>query len=312
MAQSPHFETIQSKTALNSVNAPSMPFSWSFNPYRGCQHGCSFCYARSTHEFIGLESDDTFQKHILIKGNAPEALEQQLVKMLRSANGRSRLGTIALGTATDPYQQIEAKAGITRRSLEIFAHYQVPVSITTRSPLLLRDLDILSKIPEVSVNVSIHTLDMQTWRSFEPFSPLPAKRLDMAAQLSKRGIHTNIFLAPILPFITDSEQHLFPLLSAIADTKPSSVMPSLLRLKDRAVKVWFFQTLQLHYPHLNSRYADLYRNRAYPSASYRESAMGSIRRLLIQHNLHEHKIKQEKSESALPRHETLVQLEFSF
>ncbi|WP_228268274.1 SPL family radical SAM protein, partial [Klebsiella pneumoniae] len=141
-----------------------MPFSWSINPYRGCFHGCSFCYARATHRFLDMKADDSFQNHIFVKSNAAESLEKQLEKLAKKY-GRNpdvlaqQVGLVAIGTATDPYQPVEGKAKLTRECLKVLAKYQVPTTITTRSPLVLRDLDLLRQMPIVSINVSISTLD---------------------------------------------------------------------------------------------------------------------------------------------------------
>ncbi|HUC91378.1 MAG TPA: hypothetical protein VMS09_05015 [Paenibacillus sp.] len=119
--QTAHYETIQAKTVLNAVKAPSMPFDWSINPYRGCRHGCSFCYARSTHAFLGLGADDTFQNRILVKSNAAEALSAQLKRLARTRGDALRRSHVAIGTATDPYQSAEAEAKLTRACLELLA-----------------------------------------------------------------------------------------------------------------------------------------------------------------------------------------------
>jgi DNA repair photolyase len=272
------YESITCKTLLNEVKAPSMPFEKSINPYRGCQHGCSFCYARSTHSFLGLEADDSFQNHILLKSNAAEALEQQLKRMTRTDKNKAAIGRIAIGTATDPYQPIEGKMKITRQCLEVLAKYQLPTSITTRSPLILRDLDLLKEIPITSVNISVTTLDQKIWRNTEPSTPFPMKRLETVQKLNEAGIPAGVFMAPILPYLTDQLEDLTALIQQAALHQTKFVMPSYLRLSTRAVKVWFFQTLQEHYPHLVRPYADLYQHSAYASPDYRKP---------IQHKIHE-------------------------
>ncbi|WP_248926562.1 SPL family radical SAM protein [Paenibacillus hamazuiensis] len=274
------FEHIRSKTALNQVTAPSMPFSWSLNPYRGCQHGCSFCYARSTHSFLGMETDDTFQKHIFIKENVPEALEEQLRKAARSRGGLKKFGKVAVGTATDPYQPVEAKARLTRQALELFARYGVPVSVTTRSPLILRDIDLLQAIPDATVNISLNTLNLKIWRDFEPFTPSPLERLKTIGRLGEMGIRAGIFMAPILPLLMDTEDELRRLLGEARSYAPRFVMPSYLRLNTRDVKVWFFQTLRTGYPHLVEEYARFYASSPYLPADYRKEGIARVNTLL--------------------------------
>ncbi|MFC3772462.1 radical SAM protein [Paenibacillus sp. GCM10012303] len=279
------YEPMPVKTMLNAVKAPSMPFEQSINPYRGCQHGCAFCYARSTHSFLGAEADDTFQNRIFLKTNAAEALKEQLEKMARSRKGIGGIGRIAIGTATDPYQQVEAKAQLTRQCLEVLADYPVPVSITTRSPLILRDLDLLRRMPDVSVNISIGTLRTDIWRNFEPSTPSPAKRLDTVRQLRQAGIPVGVFVAPILPFLSDGEEDLHSLIRALAEHRPEYVMSSFLRLSTREVKVWFFHTLRELYPHLTETYAALYNGTSSAPESYRHPLRHKIRQWLVQYGL---------------------------
>ncbi|MCM3270123.1 SPL family radical SAM protein [Paenibacillus elgii] len=274
------YEPVRAKQLLNPVKAPSMPFDWSINPYRGCQHGCSFCYARSTHAFLGMEADDTFQHHILYKDNAPEALEAQVERMLRAKGGRSRLGRIAIGTATDPYQPLEGRLKLTRQCLEVLAAYRLPVSITTRSPLILRDIDLLRKLPGSSVNISLNTLDKRIWRSFEPMSPSPAQRIKALQGLRQEGIEAGIFMAPILPFLTDQTEDMEQVVEQAAEAKACFVMGSVLRLNTAEVKSWFFGTLREAYPRLIGSYADWYGHSPTAPKAYREQIRSQLARLL--------------------------------
>jgi DNA repair photolyase len=282
------FEPLQVKTILNPVKAPSMPFDWSINPYRGCQHGCSFCYARSTHSFLGMEADDTFQQHIFLKSDAPAVLREQLTKRLRGNKRAWDWGPVAIGTATDPYQQIESKAMLTRGCLEVLAEFQVPVTITTRSPLILRDLDLLKRLPVVSINVSIGTLNNKLWRQFEPSSPSPAQRLTTVERLIEQGIPAGVFAAPLLPYLTDSEADLQELVAAAAKAGAQFFMPSYLRLSTSAVKVWFFHSLQQHYPQLTEKYAQLYHNSGSLPRAFRDPVMRKLDALLLQHKMNIH------------------------
>lgn len=308
------YEPIQAKTMLTAVKAPSMPFDWSLNPYRGCQHGCSFCYARSTHSFLGLTADDTFQRHILFKDNAPEALEEQLRKWSRSKQGTNR--QVAIGTATDPYQPIEAKAQLTRRCLEILAHYHVPVSITTRSPLILRDIDLLKRMNITSINLSVNTLQKSVWRQFEPFTPSPAKRLETVQALVSHGMNAGIFLAPILPQVTDDKEHLRELVKAAHHAGAQFVMSSFLRLSTMEVKSWFFQTIKLHYPQLLAAYAKLYSSSAYLPKEYRSTLSAYLEQLLQEYRIPGYEPFLQKSDQqqadAAAKEEQPEQLSFSF
>lgn len=274
------YEPIACKTVLNSVKAQSMPFHWSINPYRGCQHGCSFCYARATHTFLGVEADDTFQHHIFFKSDAPAALREQLRKADRSRGGIASLGLVAIGTATDPYQPIEGKELLTRGCLEALAEYDVPISITTRSPLVLRDMELLRRFSSVTVNISVNTLNEQVWRALEPATSFPRKRLETVAKLNEAGIQAGIFLAPIVPYLTDGTSTLSQLIEEAARCHPAFVMPSFLRLTHREVKIWFFHTIEMSFPHLLPRFAELYRSSGYAPVTYREPVRDSVRRLL--------------------------------
>ncbi|WP_052702800.1 SPL family radical SAM protein [Paenibacillus beijingensis] len=250
-----------------------MPFNWSINPYRGCAHGCSFCYARGFQSFTGKGAGDEFQDHISLKINAAEALETQLHRLTVKFNfdldalGR-HLGQIAIGTATDPYQPVEGKARLTRECLKVLARYRVPVSITTRSPLIVRDIDLLRQMNVASVNVSLGTLDAGLLRKLEPGAPLPTGRLETITALAGAGIPVGMFAAPILPYLTDSPEQLDSLLRAAKEYGASFAMASLLRLSPD-VKQWYYGILGEHFPHLLRSYGKLYRH-AYADQEYKE------------------------------------------
>lgn len=275
------YEAILTKQLMNRVTARSMPFGWSINPYRGCQHGCSFCYARATHTFLGMEADDQFQKHILLKQNAAESLRQQLGRMLKSKS-RREIGLIAIGTATDPYQQIEGKAQITKQVLQVLAEFDLPVAITTRSPLILRDIPILQQFSDIRINLSINTLNKAIWKQFEPSSPAPEGRMQTLGKLREAGIHAGVFLAPILPMISDKLDELDDLLTQAAKLGANFIEPSVLRLSTQEVKGWFFATLREHYPQLMSWYGSSYfRSRQAPE-SYRKSIVSALKKRIAE------------------------------
>jgi DNA repair photolyase len=277
------YEPIRPKSVLNAVKAPSMPFDWSLNPYRGCQHGCSFCYARNTHTFIGETADDAFQNHIYWKQDAASILRAQLKRMA------GRLPShVAIGTATDPYQQLEGKALLTRSCLEALAEFGVPASITTRSPLVLRDLDLLHRMPGSSVNFSIHTLNPDIWRTFEPSTPAPRLRLDTVRKLSEAGIRAGVFMAPILPHISDDTDSTEALFSACVEARAAFVMPSILRLATPEVKSWFFSVLRQSYPDLTETYGQLYWRSGYVPDSFKRPLLERIRQQLASRGLNEY------------------------
>lgn len=262
-------ESMAAKTILNRVRTPAMPFDWSINPFRGCQHGCSFCYARSTHTFLGQPADDTFHRHIFWKEDAPNILRRQLAHLARL--GRLP-GHVAIGTATDPYQPLEARVRVTRGCIEALDEYGVSFSVTTRSPLVLRDLDLLRRARVLSVNISLHTLDAQIWRRFEPASPAPWRRLEAIGRLADAGIPVTVFAAPMLPYLTDTAEAAAELAEACSSRGARRAMVDFLRLAAPEVKQWFFSVLEQHYPALVPVYGRLYYRRAVLPDSYRLQA----------------------------------------
>ncbi|ANY74561.1 SPL family radical SAM protein [Paenibacillus ihbetae] len=283
------YESISTKQTLNRVKEERMPFDWSINPYRGCGHGCSFCYARAFQSFIGMGAEDEFQHHIFMKTNAAEALAKQLSDAAAKFGHdieamRRSIGQVTIGTATDPYQPIEGKAEITRECLKLLAKYRISTSITTRSPLVLRDMDILTRMEDVSVNISLNTLDADLIRKLEPASPHPASRLEAVWRLSSAGIRTGVFAAPVLPYLTDGEEGLRELLSRVKEHGASFAMISLLRLS-RDVKKWYMETLKLHFPEVVQSYRELYRAGAYAEEQYVRSFKMMAARLLSEYGL---------------------------
>ena len=165
---------IQCKTLLNRLDIPSFPFRWTLNPYRGCRHACTYCYARPTHEFWGMDAGRDFEQRVFAKVNAPEVLRKELRRP--SWRGES----IAIGTASDPYEPAEAEYQLTRKVLQVLVEFANPCSITTKGVLVRRDVDVLrdlSEIAEVSINFSIGTVDEQIWKQMEPGAPRPQLRL---------------------------------------------------------------------------------------------------------------------------------------
>ena len=190
------------KTIITRNQSPDISFDRSINPYRGCEHGCSYCYARPTHAYMGLSPGLDFESKLFAKSNAADLLRAEL-----SAAGYSPR-TLALGTNTDPYQPIERSHRITRRVLEVLAEFNHPVGIVTKSALVTRDIDILKPMAElglVKVAISITTLDHKLARAMEPRAATPAKRLTALEMLSASGIPTVVMVAPIIPAVNDSE-----------------------------------------------------------------------------------------------------------
>jgi DNA repair photolyase len=188
------YEVVECSSALTRVQG--MPFHWSLNPYRGCVHGCHYCYARRYHGFLELDAGEDFASVIFVKGNLPQVLRRELRRP-----GWAR-ETVALGTGTDPYQAIEGRFCLTRDSLRALADYGTPASIVTKGTLILRDLVELCRLQEAASVVlcfSLTSLRPEVWRRLEPGAPPPHQRLKVLAKLVDAGIQAGVFLAPILP-----------------------------------------------------------------------------------------------------------------
>lgn len=197
--------TVQEEKARRIItrnDSPDLSFDRSINPYRGCEHGCTYCFARPTHAYMGLSPGLDFETRLFVKPNAPELLEKELAE----AGYQPR--TIAMGTNTDPYQPIEKRWMLTRRILEVLERTNHPVGIVTKSHLVTRDIDILSRMAAkglAKVALSVTTLDRKLARSMEPRAATPAKRLEAIRLLSEAGIPTAVLVAPIIPAVNDAE-----------------------------------------------------------------------------------------------------------
>jgi len=195
-------QEVPARRIITKNQSPDIGFDRSINPYRGCEHGCIYCFARPTHAFLGLSPGLDFETKLFAKTNAPQALERELAE----PNYRPRM--IAIGSNTDPYQPIERRYRIMRRILEVLDATNHPVGIVTKSALVLRDLDILQSMAErglVKVALSITTLDHKLARAMEPRASTPEKRLEAVEKLSSAGVPTSVMVAPVIPGLTDAE-----------------------------------------------------------------------------------------------------------
>src|ERR671934_2258061 len=198
------FYEVRAKSALNRVpKASQMPFRWTVNPYRGCTHACTFCFARPTHTYLDLNAREDFEREIVVKVNAPELVRAELARA--SWKGEH----VALGTNTDPYQWVEGRYKLMQGIWEAMRDFANPCSILTKSPLVLRDADLLCEIAErtqVSACLSVPTIDEKAWRSTEPHTPHPRKRLEAVAELARAGIRTGVLIAPLIPGVNDAPE----------------------------------------------------------------------------------------------------------
>ncbi len=260
---------IEVKSVLNRVSG--MPFEWSVNPYRGCSHGCPFCYARRTHWFIDQDGVDQWSTKVFAKVNAPVVLRQEL------ARPSWRRDEVALGTATDPYQAIEGRYRLTRRILELLAEFRTPVGIVTRSPLIRRDLDLLKQLAScagVTVCLSVTTTDASLARRIEPHVAPPVQRLRTLRLLTDAGIRSGVLLAPILPGLTDSPQNLKAVVDAAADHGAQFLGHTVLHLGP-VTRDSFMRFLQGYRPDLLPRYARMYGGK-YASGGYRATVSRTV------------------------------------
>jgi DNA repair photolyase len=259
-----YFE-LESRSALNRVR-PGMPFEWALNPYRGCEFGCRYCYARYTHEFMELRESVDFEDRIYAKSGIAANIRHDL-KRIDGSKG------IAIGTATDPYQPAERRFGRTRAALEVFAqHSGLALSITTKSDLVARDIPLLKEIAKnntISVNMTITTLDTALARQLEPRAPRPELRLKAVRAIADAGIPAGVFPNPIMPLITDQEDRLDRLAKAARNHGASYFGGGVLFLMPCSRKV-FFPFLEKHFPHLLRRYQDKYEKEAYLKGPYRD------------------------------------------
>ena len=214
------FHEIRTKSALNRVPGVSrVPFDWTVNPYRGCSHACMYCFARPTHEYLDLNAGRDFEREIVVKVNVPEVLRAELARP--SWKGER----VALGTNTDPYQWVEGRYKLMRGIWEALRDFRNPCSILTKSPLLLRDLDLLKEIAavtEISACLSVPTLDEKAWRATEPHTPNPRARLEAVAELNRNGIPTGVLIAPLMPGINDAPEQV----ERIVEARPRPTRPT--------------------------------------------------------------------------------------
>lgn len=231
-----------SRTAITRNQSPDVPFDRSVNPYRGCEHGCVYCFARPTHAYLGLSPGIDFESKLYFKPDAAKLLEREL------RHPDYVCDTMALGTNTDPYQPIEKKYQITRQVLQVLAAFRHPVGIVTKSPLIVRDIDILGPMAErglAKVAISVTTLDRKLARAMEPRAATPERRLDAIKLLSKAGIPTSVFMAPMIPALNDAE--IEDLLKRGADAGASGAGYVLLRMP-LEIKDLFAEWLAANYP----------------------------------------------------------------
>jgi DNA repair photolyase len=274
--------TLPVRSLLNRcVSKRQMPFTWTINPYRGCEFACKYCYARYTHEFMEMRDGVDFEQKIYVKQHAAVLLRQELRQVKAGES-------IAIGTATDPYQPAERRFEVTRTVLEELAvHQGLALGIVTKSNLILRDLDLLQQVGKhnrLSVSVTITTLNVELARLLEPRAPRPDLRLDAVRKLNEAGIYAGVNCAPVLPGITDSPRDLDALVRAVAEAGGKNVHANPLFLKPCSAAV-FLPFVEKEFPQLAESYRERYKDRAFLPKSYHERISQLMARLRQKHGM---------------------------
>ncbi|MCT4559290.1 MAG: PA0069 family radical SAM protein [Pelagimonas sp.] len=235
------------RSVINYVRSPDLPFDRTLNPYRGCEHGCIYCFARPTHAYLGLSPGLDFETQLIARPTAPQVLQQELRAR------RYRVATLAIGTNTDPYQPVEKERGIMRACLQVLQACDHPVAIVTKGTLIERDIDILSDMAKrrlVRVGISVTTLDVGLSRRMEPRCPAPKRRLQTIDRLSAAGIEVRAMISPVVPGLTDHE--LEGILTACRDAGACAASWIMLRLPFEVAQLWE-DWLEEHHPDRRSR-----------------------------------------------------------
>jgi DNA repair photolyase len=268
-ADAARYQEIRCRSALNSVKG--MPFSWTLNPYRGCTHGCHYCYARRYHTQFELGADDEFASIIFVKTNVVQVLRRELQRPSWTNE------VVALGTATDCYQPIEGFYKLTRGVLEAFCDFSTPTGVVTKGPMVVRDKDVLvdlSAKADVTVCVSVPCVDEDVWRGLEPGTAHPLQRLRAVKELVDAGIHAGVLMNPIVPGISSKPALLERTVKTIADHGARFVGCNVMYLQD-GTRDHFMRWLAQEYPHLVDGYQRLYAGK-YPPKGYRDEVRNVI------------------------------------
>jgi DNA repair photolyase len=267
------------RSALNRVKG--MGFQWSLNPYMGCAHRCTFCYVRAFELRADRPSDDRYGRSIRVKVNVAEVLRAELARSTWTGD------TVAIGAATDPYQPAEGRYRLTRRCLEALRDASNAFSLITRSPMIVRDLDVLveaAQRAEVGVVFSVPTLDEEVWRRTEPGTPPPHRRLEAVERLVDSGIKAGVGMAPILPGISDRPDQLERVVRAAREAGATSVWANLLYLRP-GTREHFLEALARDWPEELERYERLYEDRAYLPKKLGEPVRALVADLRAKHGI---------------------------
>jgi DNA repair photolyase len=276
--------TLPARSLLNRcISKREMPFTWTINPYRGCEFACKYCYARYTHEFMEMRDGIAFEQKIYIKQHAADLLRQELRHVKPGEE-------IAIGTATDPYQPAEKRFEVTRGILEELARHEgLELGIITKSNLVVRDLELLREVNDrnrLHVSLTITTMDVKLARILEPRAPRPDLRMEAVKQLAAAGIRTGISCSPVLPGITDSVKNLESVVKTAAEAGAKGIFANPLFLKPCSAAV-FMPFLEKEFPKLYEDYRTRYEKHAFLPRAYHQRISELMKRLRQKHGLGE-------------------------
>jgi DNA repair photolyase len=276
------FFEVHARSVINRVpDSSRVPFRWTINPYRGCGHSCVYCYARNTHRYLDFDSGHDFDSKIVVKVNAPERVRKEL------GSARWRGEPIAMGTNVDCYQRAEGRYRLMPGILEALRDYANPFSILTKGTLILRDIELLeqaAQVTDVGLAVSVGCVDLDLWRTIEPGTPSPQRRLAACATLGGRGLPCAVLMGPVVPFLSDSPAQLDATVRQAAEAGATSVTPIVLHLRTGA-REWFFGWLSEHHPSLVPRYRALYGRGAYAPGAYQRQISEQVRALALRYHV---------------------------
>jgi len=273
------YEHVEAKRMLHYLNVRSLPFRWGANTYRGCEHDCTYCNARYTHEYLDLPAEE-FSHKIIVKDNAAEAMDKEFSKP------RWGRGSVNLATVTDPYQPAESRFNITRQVLGVFLRHHNPLMLTTKSTLVLRDLDILADIARtgfLNVVITLPALDETLRRVLEPRAPSIEERLQAIRTIHEAGITVGVAAIPLLPHISDSQEQVESLVKTVASVGADYVIADALNFRGEA-RARFMEFLRDYDPNLIPKYEELYQT-SYCDREYAKTLRRSARAVIRKHHV---------------------------
>jgi DNA repair photolyase len=272
------FYEIRARSIINQVPPASrMAFRWTINPYRGCSHGCVYCFARYTHTYLDMDAGLDFNSKIIVKVNAAELARREL------SSPRWAGEHVAMGTNVDCYQRAEGRYRMMPGIISALRDAANPFSILTKGTLILRDIELLAdaaQVTDVGLNVSVGFVDKELSRCIEPGTPSPQRRLEVCAALAARRLRCGVLMGPVLPFLSDSPAQLKATVTQIARAGASHVSPIVLHLRPGA-REWFMAWLREYHPGLVGRYLSLYGSRAYAPRAYQQQITNQVRELAV-------------------------------